>query len=243
VIYLTEPIDEMTLQNIERFQDKPITDAGKEAVGDLTEEEKQSKQQQNEDSEKFRTWLRELLGDRVTRVEASARLVDSPATLVQSEYGVSPSMQKYLRAQVRTTFGLIMRCFCYPRLFPLVNAEVQGLLTVNFANPTAAADMRINSMSVDFSPLPSVLQAVVEEDSKGQFANVFNQAVLEVNLAHPIIGSLRRTYDTTPDAPEARETAEMVFNTAALAAGYALDNAADYSQMVVKLMTRIVEGV
>jgi heat shock protein beta len=91
----------MTLQNIERFQDKPITDAGKEAVGDLTEEEKQSKQQQNEDSEKFRTWLRDLLGEKVTRVEASARLVDSPATLVQSEYGVSPSMQKYLRAQVR----------------------------------------------------------------------------------------------------------------------------------------------
>lgn len=32
-------------------------------------------------------------------VQASTRLVDSPATLVQSEYGVSPSMQKYLRAQ------------------------------------------------------------------------------------------------------------------------------------------------
>jgi heat shock protein beta len=92
----------MTLQNIERFQDKPITDAGKEAVGDLTEEEKQNKQQQNEDSEKFREWLRGLLGEgKITRVEASARLVDSPATLVQSEYGVSPSMQKYLRAQVR----------------------------------------------------------------------------------------------------------------------------------------------
>lgn len=32
-------------------------------------------------------------------VEASARLIDSPATIVQSEYGVSPTMQKYLRAQ------------------------------------------------------------------------------------------------------------------------------------------------
>jgi HSP90 family molecular chaperone len=83
---------------------------------------------------------------------------------------------------------------------------------------------------------------VVEEDSKGQFANVFNQAVLEVNLAHPIIASLRSMYDATPDAAEARETAEMVFNTAALAAGYSLDNAADYSQMVVKLMTKIVQG-
>jgi hypothetical protein len=30
-----------------------------------------------------------------------------------------------------------------------------------------------------------------------------------------------------------------VFNTAALAAGYVLDNAAEYSQMVVKMMTRL----
>ena len=87
------------------------------------------------------------------------------------------------------------------------------------------------------------MQAVVEADSKGQFANVFNQAVLEVNLAHPVITSLRGMYDTAPDSPEARETAELVFNTAALAAGYSLDNAADYSQSVVKLMTKLVQGV
>jgi HSP90 family molecular chaperone len=101
VIFLTEPIDEMTLQNIEQFQGKPIVDAGKETSLDLSESEKQEKQQLNEESEKFRHWLKDLLGEKITRVEASSRLVDSPATLVQSEYRVSPSMQKYLRAQVR----------------------------------------------------------------------------------------------------------------------------------------------
>ena len=105
MIYLTEPIDEMTLQNIATFQGKPIVDAGKEASQDLSDEEKQQKQQQNDDSEEFRNWLKETLGEKITRVEASSRLVDSPATLVQSEYGVSPSMQKYLRAQVGA-FGI-----------------------------------------------------------------------------------------------------------------------------------------
>ena len=38
---------------------------------------------------------------------------------------------------------------------------------------------------------------------------------------------------------EAKETAELVFNTAALAAGYVLDNSAIYSAMVVKMMTKL----
>lgn len=180
VLFVSEPIDEMTLQNIEKFSDKLITDVGREASVDLSEDEKKEKDQANEDSEAFRRWMKECLGEKITRVEVSTRLVDSPATLVQSEYGVSPSMQKYLRAQ-----------------------------------------------------------AVVDSDDKGQFATIFNQAVLEINPNHPIIAKLKATQETAPDAPEAKETVEMVFNTAALAAGYVLDNAAEYSLLVTKLMTKL----
>ena len=81
----------------------------------------------------------------------------------------------------------------------------------------------------------------MEDDSKGQFANIFNQAVLEVNMQHPIIVSLRALHQSDANSSDAKETAELLFNTAALAAGYSLDNAADYSQMVVKLMTKAVE--
>jgi HSP90 family molecular chaperone len=183
VIYLCEPIDEMTLQNVEKYNDKVITDAGKELNLDVTEEEKRERELKNEAIEDFRIWFKKILGDKITRVEASTRLVDSPATLVQSEYGVSPSMQKYLRAQ-----------------------------------------------------------AVVEDDDKGQFANIFNQAVLEVNPDHPIIIRLKALQEADGGGDEAKETAELVFNTAALAAGYVLDNAADYSQMVTKMMTRLADN-
>jgi molecular chaperone HtpG len=183
VIYVSEPIDEMTLQNIEKFQEKLIADAGKETLDDLSEDEKAQKTKQNENIEDFRTWMNKVLGDRITRVEASTRLVDSPATLVQSEYGVSPSMQKYLRAQ-----------------------------------------------------------AVVENDDKGQFENIFNQAVLEVNPNHPIIERLKVMAEVDPESLEAKETAELVFNTAALAAGYVLDNAAAYSALVTNMMTKLAQG-
>lgn len=150
----------------------------------MIEDEKKEKQTNNENSEELRLWIKKRLGEKIQRVEASARLVDSPATLVQSEYGVSPNMQKYLRAQ-----------------------------------------------------------AVVDNDSKGNFENIFNQAVLEINPSHPIIQKLSELQKQFPDDPnstdEGKEMIDLVFNTAALSAGYVLDNAAEYSQMVVKMMTRL----
>jgi len=180
VIYVSEPVDEMTLQNIERFMDKQIVDIGKESQDDLSEDEKKEKEQKNEDFEGLRTWMTKVLDGKIIRVEVSTRLVDSPATLVQSEYGVSPNMQKYLRAQ-----------------------------------------------------------AVVEEDNKGEFANIFNQAVLEINPGHPIITKLKAMQEADAESDEAKEMVSLVFNTAALAAGYMLDNSAEYSKMVINLMTKM----
>lgn len=181
VIYISEPIDEMTFQSIEKYNDKEILDIARETTNDLTEDEKKEKETKNESSEELRKWMKDILGNRIQRVEASARLVNSPATLVQSEYGVSPNMQKYLRAQ-----------------------------------------------------------AVVESDEKGNFENIFNQAVLEINPSHPIIEELKRLQESQTDTEKAKELVELVFNTAALSAGYALDNAAEYSQMVVKMLTRFI---
>lgn len=183
VLYLSEPIEEITLQNIYKYADKEIIDVSKESQQDLSEDEKKEKEQKNERSEGLRLWMKKVLGEKITRVEASTRLVESPATIVQSEYGVSPTMQKYLRAQ-----------------------------------------------------------AVVDETNQSQFANVFNQAVLEINPEHPIIRDLQAQYERDPESTVAKERVEVIFNTAALAAGYLLDNAADYSQLIVRLMTQLADA-
>eukprot|EP01041_Mallomonas_annulata_P001014 gene1014-1990_t len=183
VLYVSEPIDEMTLQNIDLYQNKAVTDVGKEGSVDLSDDEKKEKEKNNVDFEEFRAWLQKLLDGKVTRVEVTARLVDSPATIVQSEYGVSPNMQKYLRAQ-----------------------------------------------------------AVVENDDKGQFENIFNQAVLEINIDHPIIQRLKVVQETEPDSPEAKESATLMFNTAALAAGYVLDNASEYAKLVTSMMSKLANS-
>lgn len=183
VLLLSEPIDEMTLQNVEKFEGKTIVDAAKESPKDLTAEEKQEKEGKNFDTEDFRSWMKQVLGDKITRVEASTRLVESPAMIVQSEYGVSPNMQKYLRAQA-----------------------------------VAENDESVNG--------------------KGSFSTIFNQAVLEINLDHPIIKKLQQMYESEDSSEEAKERVELLFNTAALAGGYTLDNSAEYAQLVVNMLTK-----
>merc|ERR1719198_1731574 len=135
----------MTLQNIDNYKEKSITDVGKE-IDDLSDDEKAEKDQKNTDFESVRLWMKKVLGDRITKVEVSTRLVDSPATLVQSEYGVSPNMQKYLRAQ-----------------------------------------------------------SVMDEDGKGEFGNIFNQAVLEINPSHPIITKLKAMQEANAESDDSKE--------------------------------------
>ena len=47
-----------------------------------------------------------------------------------------------------------------------------------------------------------------ENDDKGQFANIFNQAVLEINPEHPVIVNLMKLHGE-PGGDEAQETVEV----------------------------------
>merc|ERR1712032_348223 len=49
------------------------------------------------------TWLKKQLGERVQKVQVGDRLVDSPATLVQGEWGMSPMMQRYMKSQTTSS--------------------------------------------------------------------------------------------------------------------------------------------
>ena len=48
-------------------------------------------------------WLKKQLGERVQKVQVSDRLVNSPATLVQGEWGMSPMMQRYMKSQTTSS--------------------------------------------------------------------------------------------------------------------------------------------
>jgi heat shock protein beta len=65
----------------------------------MDEETKAKKEEATKDLEEVCDWLKATLTGKVTKVEVSTRLTDSPAALVQGAYGMSPTMQRYMKAQ------------------------------------------------------------------------------------------------------------------------------------------------
>merc|ERR1712187_80700 len=68
-----------------------------------TEAEKQEMEDTIKEFEPLATWLKKKLGERVQKGRVSDRLVDSPATLVQGEWGMSPMMQRYMKSQTTSS--------------------------------------------------------------------------------------------------------------------------------------------
>uniref|UniRef100_A0A7S4D4B0 Histidine kinase/HSP90-like ATPase domain-containing protein n=1 Tax=Heterosigma akashiwo TaxID=2829 RepID=A0A7S4D4B0_HETAK len=101
VIYACEPIDELALQNLNKFGELELLDIGKEDVdlGDVGEEEKAKIEEAEKDFEATMEWLGKLFEKKVKSVKLSTKLTESPAALTQAAYGMSPSMQRYMKAQ------------------------------------------------------------------------------------------------------------------------------------------------
>ncbi len=100
VLFMLDPLDELCAQSLESYEGKTLVDLAKESSSlETPEEYKQKVKQSAEASKEFREWLKDALGTKVSKVEVSERLVDSPAALVQGTYGMSPTMKRYMSAQ------------------------------------------------------------------------------------------------------------------------------------------------
>lgn len=101
VIYMTDPIDEHAVQQLKEFDGKKLMNVTKEGLDlGLTEEEKKSFEEEKADFEGLCKKMKEILGDQIEEVLISDRMVDSPCSLVTTEYGWSANMQRIMKAQV-----------------------------------------------------------------------------------------------------------------------------------------------
>ncbi|MBN1441987.1 MAG: molecular chaperone HtpG [Planctomycetes bacterium] len=150
VLYLYDLADEFVLGGIGTFEEKPIVSADQAKPEDLRgggeddsaedEKEKREKEKDEEKREKEAASridplirrFREILGDRVTAVRASRRLVDSPACLVSDDTRISSHMDKMLR--------LIHRDKELPRRALELNAEHPLIQSLNRIAAAGAAD-------------------------------------------------------------------------------------------------------
>merc|ERR1712176_680655 len=101
VLYMTDPIDEHAVQQLKEYDGKKLVNVTKEGLDlGLDEDEKKTFEEQKSKFEALCKKMKEILGDNVEEVMVTQTLVDSPATLVTTEYGWSANMQRIMKAQV-----------------------------------------------------------------------------------------------------------------------------------------------
>ena len=100
VLYMVDPIDEYVVQQLKDFDGHKLKNCSKEGLDfDQTEEEKKKAEEQKASYEGLCKLCKEVLGDKVEKVNIGQRLTESPCALVTGEYGWSANMERIMKAQ------------------------------------------------------------------------------------------------------------------------------------------------
>lgn len=98
VLFLSDPVDELMLQHLIRFRDKPLKSAAKDALKINDSEDVKNKLRiEEEEYSVLLNFLKDTLQTQVKRVQISRRLTKSPACLVVDAYENSPWMDRMLQ--------------------------------------------------------------------------------------------------------------------------------------------------
>jgi molecular chaperone HtpG len=109
VLYLYEPIDEFVMNHARAFEEKNFVSADSDAI-DLDAIAPETETEKGEaleaaDSDALCAFIKEKLGDEVTEVSASKRLVGSPAMIVNADKMMTAQMRKMMKAMQQKAGG------------------------------------------------------------------------------------------------------------------------------------------
>ena len=100
VLYLTDPIDEYMVQQLKEYDGKKLVSCTKEGLDlEQSEDEKKKNEEEKARFEPLCKLMKEVLGDKVEKVQVSNRIDESPCVLVTSEYGWTANMERIMKAQ------------------------------------------------------------------------------------------------------------------------------------------------
>merc|ERR1712196_115210 len=101
VLFMCDAIDEHAIQQLKEYEGKKLMDVSKEGLDlSLNEDEKKRIEEEKKTFEALCKKMKEILGESVEEVMVGERMVNSPASLVTTEYGWSANMQRIMKAQV-----------------------------------------------------------------------------------------------------------------------------------------------
>ncbi|KMZ74338.1 Chaperone protein htpG family protein [Zostera marina] len=98
VLYLVDPIDEVSIQNLQTYKEKKFVDISKEDL-ELGDEDEVTERENQQECNLLCDWMKQQLGEKVAKVQISKRLSSSPCVLVSGKFGWSANMERLMKAQ------------------------------------------------------------------------------------------------------------------------------------------------
>jgi heat shock protein beta len=108
VLYLVDPIDEYTVQNLPEFDGKKLMSVTKEGLTFGDEDPDVARKRDaiyKETFEPLTTYLSAQYGDKVEKIDISTRIENSPSVLVTSQFGYSANMERIMKSQAFADAG------------------------------------------------------------------------------------------------------------------------------------------
>merc|ERR1712170_323491 len=156
VLFMCDAIDEHAIQQLKEYEGKKLMDVSKEGLDlSLSEDEKKKVEEEKKTFEALCKKMKEILGESVEEVMVGERMVNSPASLVTTEYGWSANMQRIMKAQVLRDSQ--MSSFMMGKKKMEVNAghPIMGQLKKNFWRTKMIVPLKILSLIYDTAALTS----------------------------------------------------------------------------------------
>jgi len=100
IIFMTDSVDEYTVQHLTEFEGKRLINASREGL--KLEEGDVEKKREDAYKEMFKPlldYIKEALGKKVEKVQISKHLVNSPVVVLSADYGWTAQMEKVMKSQ------------------------------------------------------------------------------------------------------------------------------------------------
>lgn len=93
VIFLTDPIDSFVIPQLYKYEEYELISIDKEEIKDDSTKDEET----NESNDKVIAAIKEVLGDKISDVKESKRLVDSPCTVVAGKDGMDAHTERMMK--------------------------------------------------------------------------------------------------------------------------------------------------